>query len=397
MLDVFPLAENANRMLGCKNVEFLDWPDGGFLANQNNELLCGGLLKKIMEYNPSAIFYPHCYDNTEDHRAVCLIMKKMMQHLVVKQFMYCVWLWDDTPWKELMKLRSVNALVLKSENNYKSNAVDYYVNSSVDGVRLSGNLPVLFTKMIKQKTNFILDCKIMVPKIIHYCWFGGQELPDLVKKCIETWHKYLPDYEFKLWNEESFDINSSEWCKWAYEAKKYAFVADYVRLVKLYEEGGIYLDTDEKLEKSLNRFVENDEAFMGFEDGKVLSMGVMGFPPKHKLISELMQYYKQPFTMDIIEKNISNAVAATNYLEEKYGLKIDNSDQIVSGVHIYPRTFFNAMDFWGNWDRTDDTTSVHLYMGSWLPNEAKRKLDRRKTWWWRLAKTCWNLLKGQKK
>ena len=89
-------------------------------------------------------------------------------------------------------------------------------------------------------------------------------MPDLVKKCIETWHKYLPDYEFKLWNEESFDINSSEWCKGAYEAKKYAFVADYVRLVKLYEEGGIYLDTDEKLEKSLNRFVENDEAFMGF-------------------------------------------------------------------------------------------------------------------------------------
>lgn len=86
-------------------------PDGGFLANENNELLCGGLLKKIMEYNPSAIFYPHCYDNTEDYRAVCRIMKKMMQHLVVKQFMYCVWLWDDTPWKELMKLRSVNALV----------------------------------------------------------------------------------------------------------------------------------------------------------------------------------------------------------------------------------------------------------------------------------------------
>ena len=151
MLDVFPLVENAHRMLGCKNVEFLDWPDGGFLANKNNELLCGGLLKKIMEYNPSAIFYPHCYDKTEDYRAVCRIMKKMMQHLVVKQFMYCVWLWDETPRKELIKLRSVNALVLKSENNHKSNAVDYYVNSSVYGVRLSGNLPVLFTKMIKQK------------------------------------------------------------------------------------------------------------------------------------------------------------------------------------------------------------------------------------------------------
>ena len=229
----------------------------------------------------------------------------------------------------------------------------------------------------------------MIPKIIHYCWFGGQELPDLVKKCIETWHKYLPDYEFKLWNEESFDINSSEWCKGAYEAKKYAFVADYVRLVKLYEEGGIYLDTDEKLEKSLNRFVENDEAFMGFEDGKVLSMGVMGFPPKHKLISELMQYYKQPFTMDIVNNNIPNVVVVTNYLSKHYALRTDNSEQLIAGVHIYPKTYFNAMDFFGNWDRTENTTSVHLYMGSWLPDESKKKLYRRKTWYWRIGKWVW--------
>ena len=181
----------------------------------------------------------------------------------------------------------------------------------------------------------------MIPKIIHYCWFGGKEMPPLVQKCIKSWKEHLPDYEFKLWNEENFDINSSEWCKGAYENKKYAFVADYVRLIALYKNGGIYLDTDEKMEKSLNPFVEKDIAFMGFEDGKVLSMGVMGFPPKHHIIAELLEYYNQPFSMDIITQNTSNVVIVTNYL------------------------------------------------GSWLPYEAKQKLDRRKKWYWKLSKWIW--------
>lgn len=140
------------------------------------------------------------------------------------------------------------------------------------------------------------------------------------------------------------------------------------------------------MEKSLNPFVERDTAFMGFEDGKVLSMGVMGFPPKHHLIAELLEYYKQPFSMNIITQNIPNVVVVTNYLMEKYGLKIDNSEQMIGNIHIYPRTYFNAMDFFGNWDRTPNTTTVHLYMGSWLPDAAKQTLDRRKKWYWKLGK-----------
>lgn len=229
-----------------------------------------------------------------------------------------------------------------------------------------------------------------IPKIIHYCWFGNKELPELVIKCIDTWHKHLPDYEFRLWNEETFDISSSEWCKGAYEHKKYAFIADYVRLLKLYEEGGVYLDTDEKLEKSLNPFVQKDTAFMGFEDGKVLSMGVIGFPAKHHLLEELLAYYNQPFSMKIITDNIPNVVVVTHYLANKYGLKLDNSEQIIcNDVHIYPRTYFNPMDFFGNWDRSDKTTTVHLYMGSWLPEDIKKSLDKRKTRMWRLGKWVW--------
>ena len=226
----------------------------------------------------------------------------------------------------------------------------------------------------------------MIPKIIHYCWFGGKELPPLITKCIKSWKEHLPDYEFKLRNEESFYINSSEWCKGAYQNKKYAFVADYVRLKALYEYGGVYLDTDEKMEKSLNPFVEKDVAFMGFEDGKVLSMGVMGFPPKHHLIAEFLEYYKQSFSMDIIRSNMANAVVVTNYLVEKYGLKSDNSEQLIGDLHIYPRTYFNAMDFFGNWDRTSKTTTIHLYMGSWLSDTERQKLNRRKTWYFRFSK-----------
>lgn len=229
----------------------------------------------------------------------------------------------------------------------------------------------------------------MIPKIIHYCWFGRNEMPTLVQKCIKSWKEHLPDYEFKLWNEEAFNINSNEWCRGAYENKKYAFVADYVRLIVLYEHGGIYLDTDEKMEKSLNPFVEKDVAFMGFEDGKVLSMGVTGFPPKHHLIAELLEYYNQPFSMDIIRTNVSNAVAATNYLVKRYGLKTNNNEQIIENIHIYPRTYFNAMDFFGNWDRSSNTTTVHLYMGSWLPDTERYKLNRRKTLYWRVGKWIW--------
>ena len=106
----------------------------------------------------------------------------------------------------------------------------------------------------------------MIPKIIHYCWFGRGEMPKLIKKCIKSWKKFCPDYKIMLWNEDSFDINSTIWTKQAYEAKKYAFVADYVRLYALYNHGGIYLDTDQQLIKKIDCFTEH-KAFMGFIGG----------------------------------------------------------------------------------------------------------------------------------
>lgn len=112
----------------------------------------------------------------------------------------------------------------------------------------------------------------MIPRIIHYCWFGRGPMPELALKCIESWHKYLPDYEYKLWNEDNFDINSNQFVSEAYEAKKYAFVSDYVRLFAVYNEGGIYMDTDVEVLKSYDNLLHLS-GFIGFDGTKHLPVG----------------------------------------------------------------------------------------------------------------------------
>ena len=114
----------------------------------------------------------------------------------------------------------------------------------------------------------------MIPKIIHYCWFGGKPLPALARKCIMSWKKFLPDYEIREWNEHNFDVNKVPYTAEAYAAKKYAFVTDYVRLYALYHEGGIYMDTDVEVLKPLDRFLHHP-AFSGFEGGGLVPTGIM--------------------------------------------------------------------------------------------------------------------------
>lgn len=226
-----------------------------------------------------------------------------------------------------------------------------------------------------------------IPKIIHYCWFGEKDMPDLVKKCIKSWKKILPDYEFKLWNEENFDINSTKWTKVAYKNKKYAFVSDYVRLCALLEFGGIYLDTDIRVKNSFNNLL-NKDAFMGFECKDVLSAGVIGCHPNNEFIEECLEYYKNTrFDEENLNNNI-NAIMITNKLV-RYGLKLDNSKQVVKNIHIYPKTYFNPMDFFGNWDKSDETYCIHLYSGSWLPDEDYKRLARRKKLWWKIGKSIY--------
>lgn len=233
----------------------------------------------------------------------------------------------------------------------------------------------------------------IIPKTIHYCWFGRGEMPELVKRCIKSWKEKLPDYQIILWNEDNFDVSSCLWTKTAYDAKKYAFVADYVRLKVLYEHGGIYLDTDIQMKKNFDDFL-NQKMFLGFECNDVLSAGVIGCQPHESLILELLDYYNQGYTEEISMQNKSNALVMTQYLEQKYNLHRDNSEQIIAGyLHIYPKTYFNPRDFWGNWDLSKDTYCIHLYMGSWLPEKEQRKLQLRRNPLWLLLRRVYLQIK----
>lgn len=134
----------------------------------------------------------------------------------------------------------------------------------------------------------------MIPKMIHYCWFGGNPLPDEVKKYMETWKKYCPDYEIKEWNERNFDVNQNQYCSEAYEAKKWAFVSDYARLKILYEHGGIYMDTDVEVCKPLDHLASY-AFWSGFESKSQIPTGIMASCRDNELLEYLLSYYDDKY------------------------------------------------------------------------------------------------------
>ena len=130
----------------------------------------------------------------------------------------------------------------------------------------------------------------MIPKKIHYCWFGGKELPELAKKCIASWEKFCPDYEIIRWDESNFNINICKYVTEAYQNKKFAFVTDYVRLYAMHTQGGIYMDTDVELTKNLDIFLDN-QGFSGFESEEHIPTGIMASEKGFSLFEELLSYY----------------------------------------------------------------------------------------------------------
>lgn len=214
-----------------------------------------------------------------------------------------------------------------------------------------------------------------IPKIIHYCWFGGKELPEDVKKMIDSWKKNCPDYEIKEWNEKNFDLNSNEYVKEAYSAKKWAFISDYARLVALKQFGGIYLDTDVELIKNLDDFLDND-AFAGFETSGSIQTAVIGCKKNFKLIDEFLDYYNSHhFILDNNSFDTTTNVVILTNICKKYGLKLNNKKQSINNFIIFPSDYFcpKNMDT-GIIKITDNTHAIHHFSGSWLSIEnAKRK------------------------
>lgn len=167
-------------------------------------------------------------------------------------------------------------------------------------------------------------------------------MPELALKCIDSWMKYMPEYELVLWNEDNFDINCNQYVKEAYELKKYAFVTDYVRLYALYYYGGIYMDTDVEVVKPLSGFL-NHSAFTGCENENMCVTGIMGAEKGHKWIKDLLSYYddKSFLLPDGSINNTTNTQIITKITTNKYGWKPKNEHQILKeGLNIYPFEFF---------------------------------------------------------
>lgn len=215
----------------------------------------------------------------------------------------------------------------------------------------------------------------MIPKIIHYCWFGGNPLPPLAQKCIKSWKKYCPDYEIIRWDESNFDVNCNAYCRTMYEQKKWAFLTDYVRLKAVYEHGGIYLDTDVELRKPLDSLLPNC-AYMGLETTKLVNTGLgFGAEKDHAFIKKNMEYYE---TLQDFSKQETCPIITTRLLAQ-YGVDCESKKiQSCGGVTICPVDYFCAKHtHTGEITITENTISIHHFDGSWNTKDEQAKTKAR--------------------
>ncbi len=215
----------------------------------------------------------------------------------------------------------------------------------------------------------------MIPKVIHYCWFGRNPKSKLMQRCISSWRKFCPDYEIIEWNEDNFEIANNIYAKQAYDEKQWAFVTDYARLWIIYSQGGIYLDTDVELIKPLDDLLEK-KAFFGFEDKKSINTGLgFGAEKGNKFVECMLKDYENIHflnadgTYDKITCPIRNTRSVTHYLPEKF----DESKPInLEFATIYPPEYFCPLSADGkNMRKTDKTYSIHWYSASWLSEDEK--------------------------
>lgn len=224
----------------------------------------------------------------------------------------------------------------------------------------------------------------MIPKIIHYCWFGHASKPELVEKCIKSWKKYCPDYEIKEWNEDNFDYTQCQYAADAYKEKKWGFVPDFIRLKLIYDYGGIYLDTDVELLKSLDPLL-NMKAVLGFESTQYVNTGLITMAEAHNSIIKTMYelYYTQSFYNQDGSLNLIASPKYNTKILVQYGLQPNNTKQTISDgisqITIFPTEYFCPKNFdTGALKISPNTFAVHHFAGSWLSPSQKKANELRK-------------------
>ncbi len=213
---------------------------------------------------------------------------------------------------------------------------------------------------------------IMIPKIIHYCWFGGNDIPENLQHCIDSWKKVMPDYEIRRWDESNYDVSKCDYIKEAYEAKKWAFVSDYARLDICYTYGGIYLDTDVEVIKRFDELLLL-EGFCGMEKGKSklpneanvgLGMGL----EKGLEIGRILRddYHTRHFKKEDGSLDMTPCPTIQTRVLRKMGLELNDRIQVINGMTVFPTDYFCPMNqYTGKTVITDNTYSIHHYFGSW--------------------------------
>ncbi len=207
----------------------------------------------------------------------------------------------------------------------------------------------------------------MIPKKIHYCWFGKNGKPALANKCIASWKKYCPDYEIIEWNEDNFDLDEHPYLRWCHNNKKWAFLSDFARLLIIKKNGGIYFDTDVELLKNPDELLKNG-AFYGFENEKNVATGLgFGATANHPTVIEMIKEYE---TLQVdAEGNYPLIVcpALNTKALKKFGLQLSGRTQNIGDMKVFSAEYFNPYDDpTGRMNITKNTYSIHWYSKSWM-------------------------------
>ena len=240
-------------------------------------------------------------------------------------------------------------------------------------------LQVLATRNLGKRENIRISEEPMIPKKIHYCWFSGKPIPDYLKRCMESWNRFCPDYEIIRWDESNYDITWNSYMQQAYEAEKWGFVPDIARLDILYRHGGIYLDTDVELVRNLDELLYQS-AFAGVEKwGNVNLGGCCGVMPQHPMIKEILEYR---INEKFILKDGGMNLTTCGFYETKplinRGMKPNNTTQRVADMTIYSSDYFHPYDYMsGETLLTDNTFSIHHFNGGWL--DESKMAERKRT------------------
>lgn len=216
----------------------------------------------------------------------------------------------------------------------------------------------------------------MIPKIIHYCWFGGKAKPAKIQCCIDGWKAILNDYEFIEWNETNFDINHSEYTQQAYQQGKYAFVSDIARIEALRRYGGIYMDTDVEVYKAFDDLLVESRCVLGFEYDNWIATSFMACEKNHPLLDEFAELYSREVfsqTDGLLNTN-TNVNRLTKLLCDK-GLIRENRKQLLSdGIEVFPIEYFSPYDYANCiMEKNENSYCAHLFFVTWLPKSEHIK------------------------